>query len=609
MNIYLRWEHYILKSKENISIFDLEISQEEDCFSKAKLLIEAGSRLPPTGTEATLQEDNQDIIFKGSLCGVPLKLAKNFSLIELIAKPNDFPQQISRLQSESRISPYWDALWVKNEKHNDENEIQGARTASLYCDRRTGKLSWSDWFECGEAFEINHNYFQESLRMKKVRNPLHGCSVKVNAYWVQTEKGVTNLGPAIGKAFPNRKLSTYTKKALTEKWPEAGKRLGRSGIWVIKSELKPVTPSSALYPPYSPPLLLNEEGDQPMSYRLKRHWFKPILWVGWQYQQKRKETLSFSLYQSYQPLVPGEGEIKKLEFTLQNINPEPHLYAWCPETYYREGAKVCYQQSIYKCKRDHTSDLFFEEDKWFFKKVFHTPLGHPARASFFLTERGHKACEHAMERAKLELAKSARSLEVSFEGPWNILKNVTTDMCLTLSDPRLPGGQVKGKIVKYSLIVKGETGERYVNVTLLCSVGVGDVERVEEEIIPSYAFQGYCEEGYQVHKNGIRKTSTGLTYFSYEDQRPAESHNFGSLLRGIELINGPLEQEASMLHYHSPSALKKGLSQKSTRLRLFFKDLRTKERLDHEMTVKMAASWSAPVDVEVKSGLRKKQRI
>jgi hypothetical protein len=601
MSIYLIWKPHFLKHKENIPIFDLEISQEEGCFSKAKFLIEAGYLLPPTGTEAMLQEENQVIIFKGALCGVPLKLEKHFCVIELIAKPIDFPQKMSRLQRESRVFPYWDALWVKNEKHNDEQEIQDVRTASLYCDRRTGNLSWSDWFEGREVLEINHNFFQESLRMKKIRNPLHGCTVKVHAHWVQMEKGTTNLGPAIGKAFPSHKLSTYTEKALTEKWPETGKRLGRSGLWVIKSELKPVTPTSPLYPPYSPPLSLSEDGDQPINYRLKRHWFKPILWVGWQYQQKRKETLSFSLYQSYQPLVPGEGEVKGLEFTLQNINPEPQLYAWCPETYYRKDVKVCYQQNIYKCKRDHTSGLSFEEEKWFFKRVFHTPLGDPARASFFLTERGHQACEHAMERAKVELAKSARSIEISFEGSWNILKSVTTDMCIMLSDPRLPGGRVKGKVVKYSLIAKGETGERYIHVTLLCSVGVGEVELAEEKIIPSYALQGYCEEDYQVHKNGIRRTPTGLIYFSYEDQMPVESHKFGSLLRGIELVNGPLEQEAEMLHYHSPSALKKGLSQKPTRLRLFFKDLRTKESLDHEMTVKMASSWSAPCDVKVKS--------
>lgn len=601
MSIYLTWRPLFLKHKENIPIFNLEISQEEGCFSKAKLLIEAGSTLPPTGTEAMIQEETQEIIFTGALCGGPLKLEKQFSVIELIAKPFDFLQKMSHLQKESRVHPYWDVLWVKDEKRNDECEIQDVRAASLYCDRRTGNLSWSDWFKNEGPLEVNHNFFQDSLRMKKVRDPLHSCTVKVHAHWVQMEEGIANLGPAINKAFPGRKLSTYTKKALTEKWPESGKCLGRSGVWVIKSELKPMSPTSLLYPHYSPSLSLAEGGDQPKLYRLKRYWFKPILWVGWKYFQKRKETLSFSLYQAHQPLLPGEGKMKKLEFTLQNINPDPYIYAWRPETYYQEGNKVCYQQNIYKCKKAHTSGLFFEEAEWLFKKVFHTPLGHPARTSFFLTERGHQACEHAMERAKVELAKSARSFEVSFEGPWQILKNTTTDMCIALSDPRLPGGRVNGKVVKYSLIVKGETGERYVHVTLLCSVGVGEVERVEENIVSSYALQGYCEEDYQVHKNGIRQTPTGLLYFSYEDQMPVESHKSDSFLRGIELLNGPLEQESEMRHYHSPSALRKALSQKPTRLRLFFKDLRTKERLDHEVTIKMAVPWSAPCDVKVKS--------
>jgi hypothetical protein len=598
MNIYLTWLTVFLNEKDNLSIFDLEISQEENCFSKARLIIDALSSLPQPGTEGVIREEDGEILFQGSLVGSPTKMEGDFTEIELIAKPNDFLEKNAALQKESRKLPYWDELWVRAEHHNDFQEVQDVRHASLYCDRRTGELSHSDWFEGKQTLSLSQDFFPASLQVKGVRAPLKACTVKVHAHWVQSDSGVSNLNSPIRRAFPHFKVCTYTQNSLLKKWPQSGKRLGKSGIWVIKSELKPMFPTSPLYPRFSPPIPLTEAGDQPKPHRFERHWFKPTLIVGWQLQQRRKETLSLTLLHDFQPHFPGEAAQKPLEFTLQNINPDPGAYAWRPETYYRQGAKVSYKNGVFRCKAAHTSGLSFEEDRnfWHLKKVFHTPLGDPARSSFFLTERGYQAAEHAMERAKVALAKSARCLEVSFEGPWESFKEVTTDTSVTLSDPRLPGGEVTGKVVKYALIAKGETGERFGRVTLLCALGTGKRERLDLKPIPHYALDGYCEDLYQVHENTICQTPSGLTYFRYDDCAPQEEFKRGPLLRGIELTNGPDEQEAEMGRhaYTSPFVVKKALSQRPTRLRLFFKDLRTKERLDHMIPVQMSESWSAP---------------
>lgn len=593
MNIYLIWNQKITINKESISIFDLKISQEEGKFSKARLVVESAVLLPPTGTEALIQGENQEVFFKGLLVGAPLKSEGYFSEIELIARPSDFLEKLNVLQKESRVPPYWDALWVRPEKRKDDQEIQGVRTASPYCDRRTGELSWSDWFEGRKVVDLSQHIFQDSLSVKRVRNPLKACTVNVSAHWVQSEEGMTDLAPSIRRSFPHHKMSTYTQKALTEKWPEPGKRLGRSGLWVVRSELKPMFPVSHLYPRYSPSLLLEGEENRHKAYRLERHWFKPILWVGWRYQQKRKETLSLTLNHDFQWVMPGEGEHKVLDFTLQNINPDPNAYVWRPEVFYPKGAKVCYRQALYRCKEAHKSDLSFSRNLWTFKKMFHTPLGNPARTSFFGTERGYEAAEHAMERAKVELAKSVRALEVSFEGPWEALKDITTDTTVSLSASSLPGGKVRGKVVKCALVAKGETGERFGQATLLCALGIEKEERVNKKAKPSYVLKGYCEKTYQIHEKDRKKTKTGLTYLRYDNQVPLDTHRMGSLLNAIELTNGPDIQELEILIHHTPQALKKALSQKLTQLKLFFKDLRTWESVERTIFVKMNP-WSAP---------------
>jgi hypothetical protein len=247
----------------------------------------------------------------------------------------------------------------------------------------------------------------------------------------------------------------------------------------------------------------------------------------------------------------------------------------------------------------HTSHLSFSEDQtlWILKKRFYTALENPARASFFLTDRGIQAAEHAMERAKVRLAQSVRCLEVCFEGQWDDLKDVTTDTSVILSDPRLPGGEVKGKVVKHILIAKGDTGERIAQVTLLCAPGTGQGDTIESPPPTSvYCSHDYSQDSYQVQKNQICKTPSGLSYFKYVDQDEPENTTPGPLLRGIQLNNGPQEQEALMKRhaYKSLTGLTKALSQRPTRVRVFFKDLRTKERLDHRISIKMAAPWSAP---------------
>lgn len=583
MNIYLKWADQNFSNQAEIPIFDLKITQEENTFAKADLTLEAGVSLPPATTEGLIRGENQDLFFKGRLVGAPVHIGGDFAGIQLIAFPADFKEKIRALQQDGRIPPFWDPLWIPPEKYENFEEIQDRRPASLYCDRKTGDLSLSDWFEGRQSLRFAENFFADSLKFKLIRAPLQSCTVTVQASWIQEETGVTNLAPAIRKAFPRAKVNTFTKNALLKNWPVSGKKLGRSGYWIVKSKLKPVTPSP-LYPAYSQAIPLREEGEDSKPYRVKRHWFKPTLWVGWRVRQRRKETLSLTLHHAFQPLFPGEGPHKTVTFRLQNINPGSHSYAWQPNIFYRRGTKAYTKQGLYTCLAAHTSSLEFKKDHqlWAFKKPFHTPLGHPARASFFLTERGYKAAEHAMEIAKVELAQSARCFEVSFEAPWEHLKEVTTDTSLTLSDPRLPGGKVTGKVTAYTLHAKGETGERIGHVTFLCAVGKGNNTPQEGPATPQYGAEDYGEKDYQVYENSVCQTPSGLSYFRYDGQQPPPSLSMGRWIRSVELMHGPQAQEADIQQctHQSPAHLQKTLSQKPTHLRLVLKDLRTKETLD-----------------------------
>lgn len=595
MDIYLKWKQPNGFVQSNLAIFYLVISEKENHFPSAKLTIDAIAKLPPTGTIGALDKEDGTRLFQGQLMGVPIKVDTYFSEIELIAIPNNFQQKNARLQIKSRKAPFWNALWVKSENHNDFQYNHSIKTASLYCDRVSGKLSWSDWFNYSKMIEIGHNYFLNSLKVRFIRTPFKSCTVNVKAHWIQSDWGVENLSSSLRRAFPQHLVNTYTPKSLSKKWPEAGKRIGRSGIWVLKSKFKPMNPLGKMFKRTSPPLKVNEKGKGERLFHALQSWYNPSLWIGWKYKQKRSETLSVTLDHNVEMITPQPMKTKTLEFTLQNINPSPNSYPWQPNSYYPNGSEILFDQAIYTCQRGHTSGLSFEAEQshWLFKKNFLTPLGDPARESFFLTHEGYKAAEHAMERAKYELAKSARYLEVSFESTWSLLEPLTTDMAAQIESPCFPESRVKGKVIKCVLIAEGESGKRWGQAAIVATPPRENFEQARLPIRPTYVEEGYCNVTCQAFENQLCTTPSGLCYYRYDDQTPPKSFKHHAILRGIEVQNGAQDQEDKLLNqtFKNRRDIEKELAKNATRLRFYFSDIRTKERLEHSITVRMAEPW------------------
>jgi hypothetical protein len=566
MNLHLSWDH------DSIPLFDIEISEEENNFPKAKIVVDALSPYPKLGTKGMIKTSNEKVLFQGVVEASPNRVNDSLSEIILISRPPDYKVNIQTLLKKNRLHPFWDGLYIPSEKHNDFNERQDIKMTTFACHRLTGEISECDLFQGNQKLHIGGDFFKDSLKITKLKPPLSRCEVKVHVHWIQKEWGMANISSSIRRAFPNSQVSTYSKDALLKNWPERGKYLGRSGIWVLKSGLKARRPTGANYPAYSKAHPLQDEKGKARSYKLRRFWFKPTLWVGWKVKQLRKETLTFTLEQT---CMGGSDGIKHLDFTLQNINPEPNAHPWMPETTYTLGDKVTHKNGIYRCLFDHKAGMIFEEQKWHLKRNFKTPLENPARASFFLTDRGYLAAEHAMERARVEMKTSRRNLKIVFETTWEKMMSLVCDTSITLNDPRIPGGEITGKVIAYSFIAKGDTGEKICRVTLLCLEKTEQSKKRMNQPSPEYVTD-YLEDGGQVQLNRICETPTGLKYMRYDGSAPPLGH-IGPFIRRVDVANSPLEQEADFLTQKSLSAL----YIKPTSLRVAFKDLRTRDILEH----------------------------
>jgi len=578
-------------TRHDETLFDCTLSEQEGEFPTAALTIKnprAGFLHIYPDRKAYISwktgEGKVQLLFSGRVIGLPILLEDECVQLELIAQPLEVEENLKNLPHKNH--KLFQALSIRDKVHL----YQDAETSSLYCDRKTHELKKSDWFKGKTHLTLTPSHFHDSLQIEVKGEPYSAVKIRLSIQWIQRLRGIMNVGKIIANAFPNFAISSYTPLKITSQFPKSGQRFGRSGYWIVKSELKPFTPprtaSLGLYPLASCSFQI--EGKKSKSF--KRHWYRLDFWVGWDYQQKRHEEVELTLNHRAQALYPRKGPEKTLEIRLQNPHPKPEGRPWLPGLVYYPGSKVWNEGKLYECQKEHFSHISIEENikEWKLLRK-HEDMPDEGKASFFLSEEGYEAVSHAAELAKWHLAKSARCVKVHFSGLWQDLSHLTTDMSVTLKDPRLPGGEIDGKITTLKITANGQTGERFVKVSLTCAIGEGEVEPVEED-------------GHSMN------TPSGLVIRRYDDQPPMEGCLISptNLVHHVDIQNGPLEQEAELAKHQNQGAkaLTTALKSMMTRLRVKFVDLRSQEKLSHSIQATVLSNWSAPKQIDLSAEKR-----
>jgi hypothetical protein len=102
--------------------------------------------------------------------------------------------------------------------------------------------------------------------------------------------------------------------------------------------------------------------------------------------------------------------------------------------------------------------------------------------------------------ARAHLMMSARAIKVSFDCTFERALNLSCRKNVLLHDPRLPAGQIIGKITEYHIKGIGDTGALIGTIQLESTIGTGDQIFVSEGS-PTYADDGYVAVGYQFYTN------------------------------------------------------------------------------------------------------------
>jgi hypothetical protein len=605
--------------RHDLDVMTLQIVQKEAQPAQAHLTISTSAKellkawliisvaKPTSGSTSSAQ-----CIFRGTLEDVPKKIHEDLWCITFTAIPEDKKAQLKELLEKHRESPLYEPLFVPEGLEGDPSILALTQGDVLDYDRVSHRLQLVSPFGGTAPQNITNSFYHRSLNLKKVMDPVDAVDVTLKAQWIQVKRGWLNLSQRLSRLFPQGMINTLTGDSFRQSWPKQGKTLGKSGYWVAVSRLEEKDPPSG-YAPISLPFFIKQTNNLPQLSAIKRTWFEGRLILGWGLQQKRSETLEFSLNHAYQkPLQdPQEKSLNRKRITIalqHNLFEEHEFPSWMPDQHYKPGDHVYEGGRLYTCQKKHISGECFHPDLalWSIKSPSSTYLPVPEASSFFITKRGNETVGRAIEVAKAYLARHARPLEVTCTLPFWEHMDISTQTLVEIHDSRLPGHQAQGKVVHYEILFDGKTGRQDLSITFAPATGTDtpDQEPPQEKPSPGYS-QGY-DIDYSFRPGSYKETPGGDTYLDYADQIAQDAYatldSSGlSLLREARIDNTPEKQEEVLKEHDCEDnpISRKILGSYATRLCLNFHSLATRAGISHNIRVTLLKPWSAPCQINL----------
>jgi len=529
-------------------IVSVDISHEEGGFASLKVTVRnpaVGLLAPGRNLWCWLSWDsawtpdggaapNLVPLFNGRLVGVPRLQAEEIVELEFIARPDDFIAQKAALTDELSVLPWYDPVWLT--QNVNEDTVLESYSALWHIDRVSLGLSISDIVQ-GEDGIIDIGESQaiyDAFSLSYGQPPLNSVAVSGTVNWSQQADGILDVtGPLVrafsdaGSPLGNHPFATSPSTTyggslgfgyrisgggaliaimngdgLFSDWPKPGTSIG--GGWTLSTEndaggtplcfiheatfLKLGTNYNVRFFGNTVPpdkgtttdqtnvnVFLNKGTSSALTAAFPVTNFKIRMYLQFKADRKRTETVNAVLTAGVQQVVSDttEGDRETVsfssDFVAQGIDP---------------GGEV--------------------------------PIGSLAHKSYFQTARGAASFEYLLLAARAKLRARARAVDVTFAVNWTDAIGLGLGLrnSVMLSDRRLPGGVVTGKVKSYRLLVaegvmKGE-------FTLGCTVGTGD-PATPEIGINSYVEDDYTDD-YQVVAGGqIEIVPSEIAYQSLDD--------------------------------------------------------------------------------------------
>lgn len=414
----------------------------------------------------------------GRLVGIPSSLQSEIVQVQLIARPGDYAEQKLALADSLRVLPYYDPVFIAEDKALDPDTVLEGRTEIWHIDRVTHVLTTSDLITGDEVLEFTGDDFTYAdLDVSFDQPPIRKVRVIASVPWDQVVSG----GGL--QLLRNYHVTTVAGSGLIKGWPDAEKKL--DGGWSCSSsraasvyenmverdfgrwmgdKFRVEAPPFAIkvVATYSSTLQTSSTGteiDADTTYFcvLNDSVFLDLK-LSYSATRKRSDTVLFELVADTQPIVTDAEDSDVLELVLSGNDVGVPLLA--------DG--------------DYAPP----------------PIGDVQRRSYFTQDRGQNSIQYLLQLARANIIVRARAVRVTFKCKFERAIEFSLRKNVHILSSRFPGGEATGKIVAYSF--KAEGGEISGLCTIACAIGRGGAW-TELEGTPVYAKAGYMKKGYQVY--------------------------------------------------------------------------------------------------------------
>lgn len=446
-------------------------------------------------------------IAHGRMLGLPADMGGETVELEFVCVPED-EDEVLRAAADALRTPEWpngapydpeepdedaeayDPLFYSPEDDDPASPLLG-RPEIWRWDRVTNSLSRTHMTEGDAHLDLGAG-LHGSLSVQMLNPPRKKMKLRLMADWLQRAEGVQTSPTIWGEAG---EIETFTPDDFISSMPQPGTPVGDDTGWhVAEAQVLNVFPDIYTHD-YDVPAESHLAGDEEASAKvlLRKSFVHFSLRLGYRYEQPRQEILDIVMSGDLQNVL-GDDRTEAVDtIQLGALDIDPSTPPWQyedPDTLepmeYEVDDYVIANGKRWKCLVAHEAKEQFLWKDWVPHPIFAglgeyvafwelQPKAAPLPAishRFFDTTRGVRAIRHGIRRLKRVLLQRTRCLQVTFQVDWETGKSLTCAHTASVTNERILGGTVTGKVSAVRLVLDGP--DKRVEVTLLVPVGTGE---------------------------------------------------------------------------------------------------------------------------------------
>ncbi|WP_428427326.1 hypothetical protein [Pararhizobium sp.] len=462
----------------------------------------------------------------------------------------------------------YDPLFYGAAAEEDPDTALGGRPELWRWDRKTLALRRTHIVESDITYSIGADGLGQPPMLSINDPPRPWTQQRIVANWTQRARGQQSVAE-------QGDVTTFTYDDFIAGFPKAGSGIGSDTGWTLaKAEITSVDDQPAYWVSILDPKFGTAAGGM-LQVRPKR--ISYLMTAAYDYQQQREEIIDIRLASGLQDVPADDEEVEPVDtVTLGSLTLDTSTPEWQyenPETlvrrHYVVGQEVLANGRAWTCQVEHDAQIDFmprdpvtQELIWL-RREKRAPIGTTRNPRFVDLPRGVRAIRHAIRRLKRQVLLRAQCAEVTFELPWVLSRNITTEDSCWIAHRSLPGGEMTGKVSSIELSIQ-PGGKRRGRITMLSIPGKGLPAGIPEE--------GEQQTADVVYVTDYRGVNIPVDAFALQAQSP----------RIFEFENEWGDQLAAANASSDPIA---AIGANPTRLSIAFKALREEDLLSRRGTV------------------------